>query len=235
MEENISCVRTILSILLDHLRSLCTIPNFDSFVASTKQKEQVQAVLSLIRGVCSLENPNIVCISFYSEILPFLSILFQRARAYEEIRMSILHILNEEASVLSSMSEEANLQYGQTLLTIITESIRALPGDEIQIKKASDSIVKTLSLLFKILCNASTNTVLNDSFMWNTSLMAGYLKLLSAVSSQLTFFPLLMKTIFETSLMLCGACIQGMDIQSFNDIEVFFSFMVTSLDRYEWD
>ena len=68
--------------------------------------------------------------------------------------MSILHILNEEASVLSSMSEEANLQYGQTLLTIITESIRALPGDEIQIKKASDSIVKTLSLLFKILCNA---------------------------------------------------------------------------------
>ena len=235
MEEDRAGVRTILSILLDHLRTLCTIPDFDSFVASMKQNQQVQAVLSLIRGVCSLENPNIVCISFYTEILPFLTILFQRTRAYEEIRMSILHILNEEASILSSMPEESNLQFVQTLLTIITESIRALPGDEIQIKKASDRIVKTLSLLFKILCNASTNTILTDSCVWDTSLMAGYLKLLSAVSSQLTFFPLLMKTIFDTSLMLCGTCIQGMDTQSPNDIEGFFSFMVTSLDRYEYD
>ena len=224
-----------MSVLLEHLRSLCSIPDFDTFVASAKQKEQVQSVLCLIRGVCSLENPNVVCISFYSEILPLLSVLFQCSRAQEEIRMSILHILDDEASILGSMTEEANLKFGQTLLTIVTESVRAFPGDDIQIKKASDSIVKILSILFKSLYHASTNTILSDSVPWDTCLMAGYLKLLSAVSSQLTFFPLLMKTIFDTSLMLCKTCIQGIDLQPPDDIEVFFSFMVTSLDRYEYD
>lgn len=93
--------------------------------------------------------------------------------------------------------------------------------------------MKTLSLLFGMLPSVTTNCPLTDCLQWDAGLVRAYVRLLSLLLPQLTLFPLLMKTVFNASLMMCNAVIRGFDVASFQEVQVFLEFMLPSLERFE--
>lgn len=66
----------------------------------------------------------------------------------------------------------------------------------------------------------------------DTQIITVYLEVLPYLK-HFTFFPLLMKTVFDTSLMLCNRHVRGFCNQPYYALETFFSFMIASLDRFE--
>ena len=116
---------------------------------------------------------------------------------------------------------------------MVTETVRCFPSDDTQLKKASDGMVKTLSLLFKCLLTAVTMTVVSNNTEWDGCIVASYLKAIRSMTLRLTYYPLLMKTIFEATVMVLNNCIGGFDMQSMEDMNGLFEFMITALDRYK--
>lgn len=159
--------------------------------------------------------------------------LLQRTRVHEDLRTLLLHIIEDLASELWSIPPETNIVYSQVLLQVVTEVVRCFPSDDAQMKKASDGMVKTLSLLFKCLLAAVTMTVVSSNAEWDGCIVASYLKAIRSMTVRLTYYPLLMKTIFETTVMVLNNCIGGFDMQSMEDMNGLFEFMITALDRYK--
>lgn len=226
-------IRSVLTTLLNQLQALCTMTNFDVFLSSAKQKDQVKAALSLVRGVCKLENPNQDCTAFYGSLLPLLLPLFQRTRVHEDLRTLLLHVVEDLSSELWMMTPETNVLFGQVMLQIVTEITRYLPTNEGQVKKGSDGIVKTLTLVFKCLLSAVTMSVLSNHAEWEGCMVASLLKAIQAIPPRMTYFPLLMKTVFESTTMMMKNYVGGFDMQSLEAINGYFEFMITSMDRYE--
>ena len=141
--------------------------------------------------------------------------------------------MEDLASELWSIPPETNIVYAQVLLQVVTETVRCFPSDDTQMKKASDGMVKTLSLLFKCLLTAVTMTVVSNNAEWDGCIVASYLKAIRSMTIRLTYYPLLMKSIFETTVMVVSNCIGGFDMQSMEDLNVLFEFMITALDRYK--
>ena len=215
------------------MQRLCEMPDFDAFLSHGVQRQQVEALLAMTRGVCSLENPNVACLSFFAKLLPLLPTLLHRLRLDENLRLVVLHLLDDETSALGFLSEEINLEYGATLLRCFTEVSHIAPSEGSQLRKQSDDAVKMLSLCFRTLLHACTNSICNDSVAWECCMVQTFLKGLQTIRESMTFYPLLMKTIFDTALLVCRSCIRGFDLLPVQEVSAFFSFMLLALDRFE--
>lgn len=142
------------------------------------------------------------------------------------------------------MTEAQSLRFLAALLEIIDLTAKTFPADDASLRKCrwlcsltprhSDFCVKTLSLLFGMLPSIITNSALADCLQWDAGLVRAYVRLLSMLLPQLTLFPLLMKTVFNASLMVCNTAIRGFDMASFEEIQLFLEFMLPSLERFEF-
>lgn len=121
-------MRKFLDVLWTNMQRLCEMPDFDAFLSHGVQRQQVEALLAMTRGVCSLENPNVACLSFFAKLLPLLPTLLHRLRLDENLRLVVLHLLDDETSALGFLSEEINLEYGATLLRCFTEVSHIAPS-----------------------------------------------------------------------------------------------------------
>lgn len=141
------------------------------------------------------------------------------------------------------MTEQQNLAFLTSLLAVIDQTVKSFPADDLSIRKwvcgsplrarHSDFCVKTLSLLFNVFPQIITNSAISENMQWEGGLVHGYIQLLSLLLPQLTFFPLLMKSVFNASLMVCNSLIRGFDVASFDEIRLFIEFMLPSLERFE--
>lgn len=98
----------------------------------------------------------------------------------------------------------------------------------------SDYFVKCFSFLFNIILETIQNLNSSDDQRIDSQLVSIYLALLPYLT-QFTFFPLLMKTVFDTSMMICNRHIRGFEDQGYYSLNEFFSFMIPSLERFEYD
>ena len=141
------------------------------------------------------------------------------------------------------MTEQQNLAFLTSLLAVVDQTVKSFPTDDLSVRKCgcrsqlmarhSDVCVKMLSLFFNVFPQSITNSAISANIQWEGGLVHGYIQLLSLLRPQLTFFPLLMKSVFNASLMVCNSLIRGFDMASFDEIRVFIEFLLPSLERFE--
>ena len=96
----------------------------------------------------------------------------------------------------------------------------------------SDFYVKCFSLIFRCISGVVQNNPSSQQLSLDIQLVTLYTSLLPYLS-HFTFFPLLMKTVFETSLLVCNQHVRGFEEISYYALNEFFSFMISAFDRFE--
>lgn len=96
----------------------------------------------------------------------------------------------------------------------------------------SDFYVKCFSYLFRCISGVVQNNPASGDLSLDIQIVSLYTSLLPYLS-HFTFFPLLMKTVFETSLFVCNQHVRGFEELSYYALNEFFSFMISSFDRFE--
>ena len=97
----------------------------------------------------------------------------------------------------------------------------------------SDFYVKCFSLIFRCISGVVQNNPSSQQLSLDIQLVTLYTSLLPYLS-HFTFFPLLMKTVFETSLLVCNQHVRGFEEISYYALNEFFSFMISAFDRFEY-
>ncbi|KAM7454095.1 hypothetical protein BLSTO_05149 [Blastocystis sp. subtype 1] len=226
------CLQTLFSTVLEQLTAVAALPDFADHVKTISNLQRLQALIALARGVCSQED-GAPCLPFAARLLELLPALYRQTRLHEELRGQLLKLLGDVATMLPRMTEAQSLSFLAALLEIIDLTAKAFPADDAALRKHSDFCVKTLSLLFGMLPSIITNSALADCLQWDAGLVRAYVRLLSLLLPQLTLFPLLMKTVFNASLMVCNTVIRGFDMASFEEMQLFLEFMLPSLERFD--
>lgn len=227
-------MRQLLDVLARNLQRLCEMPDFDAFLSHGTQREQVEALLAMTRGVCSLEAPGGVCLAFLAKLPPLLPPLLHRLRLDENLRLVVLHLLDDAATTLGFLSQETNLAFGAALLACFAEVGRLAPGEGSRLRRQSDDAVKMLSLCFRALLHACESSPCSDCVAWEACVVETLLRGLQTLRESLTFYPLLMKTVFDAALLVCRSCVRGFDCLAPMAAADFFAFMLLALDRFEW-
>lgn len=138
---------------------------------------------------------------------------------------------------------EQNLQFIDACFGIAKTFCESIPADSTILRKCellleitrrnSDFYVKCLSTLFETLLDTSHN--LNaENEATDVQLISVYFTMIPYLK-HFTFFPLLMKTVFASSLTLCNRHIRGFYRQPYFALNDFFSFVISSLERFEWE
>ena len=120
------------------------------------------------------------------------------------------------------------------MLACFAEVGRLAPGEGSRLRRQSDDAVKMLSLCFRALLHACESSPCSDCVAWEACVVETLLRGLQTLRESLTFYPLLMKTVFDAALLVCRSCVRGFDCLAPMAAADFFAFMLLALDRFEW-
>lgn len=247
-----SLIPSFLEAILSQLSQIASMSNFTEFIKSYQNSNRTQSLLYLSRGTLLVSPLPSACVSFFSQLLSLLPSLFSQLSLHEDFQILALKLLRDLSQAVSTFLRFYVLDLFASRVGIASLCgnapfhRRAFRSDAPQRSETPPQVVSPFPLLNRAssfiskalgLCFDAETQFLASGVLVSSSIAASisqlHLALLQCVSRDLSFFPLFMKRVMQSSIAVLSHCVAGLDLQADSLLESLFSFLIAAYDIFE--